>query len=214
MQTNGNVTRLTNYTKSMIVATFILMLAIGGIGFWLSYEALKNVAQSYGKPGLLGLAWPLIIDLPIIAFSLAGIIAQTIGKSPYLPRAIVALMTAVTVAYNWFHAYDVTASTVDNVVTVSVAVAAPLMYLAAFEVSLWLIDAIMGRGTVTTPAPQSDKAQRQAALLSHLRVNPDATLTDAAQVVGVSRQTVGKYVNELTATGALHSNGNGWRVTR
>lgn len=57
------------------------------------------------------------------------------------------------------------------------------------------------------------KQERVNTLLSFLADNPQANLTEAAQVVDVSRQTVGKYVNELAQAGRLHKNGNGWEVT-
>ncbi len=56
------------------------------------------------------------------------------------------------------------------------------------------------------------KQERVNTLLSYLADNPQANLTEAAQVVDVSRQTVGKYVSELTSAGKLHRNGNGWEV--
>ena len=63
-------------------------------------------------------------------------------------------------------------------------------------------------------ARKEAKEGRQADLLSYLDANPQATLTDAAKEVGVSRQTVGNYVNELEQSGDLHRNGNGWQVTK
>jgi hypothetical protein len=56
------------------------------------------------------------------------------------------------------------------------------------------------------------KQERLNTLLAHLAANPQANLTEAAQVVSVSRQTVGAYVNELTQAGKLYRNGHGWEV--
>jgi len=56
------------------------------------------------------------------------------------------------------------------------------------------------------------KQARLDTLLDFLNGNPQANFTEAAQVVNVTRQTVGKYVNELTEAGTLHRNGNGWEV--
>lgn len=54
----------------------------------------------------------------------------------------------------------------------------------------------------------ADKAGRMSALKVTLLSNPDIALHEAAQEIGITRQTAGKYVKEL----GLHKNGNGWEV--
>ena len=54
----------------------------------------------------------------------------------------------------------------------------------------------------------ADKAGRMSALKVKLLANPNIPLHEAAQEIGVSRMTAGKYVKEL----GLHKNGNGWKV--
>lgn len=54
----------------------------------------------------------------------------------------------------------------------------------------------------------ADKAGRMSALKVTLLSNPDIALHEAAQEIGITRQTAGKYVKELR----LHKNGNGWEV--
>lgn len=61
-------------------------------------------------------------------------------------------------------------------------------------------------------AKQEAKTQRIDALLTYLAAHPAATLTAAADEIGVSRQTVKTYVTELAQAGRLHQNGNGWGV--
>jgi len=139
------------YTTRLTILVFVLMTIIGGIGFTLSYEALMTVAQDHGKSGWLGVLWPLIIDAPIVAFSLAAVIAAAKDRSAATPRGVVILATVATIAYNWFHAYAPGVPLMTNVVAVSVAVMAPVMYFLSFEVSLWLI------GVVTDVTPEPDK---------------------------------------------------------
>ena len=67
-----------------------------------------------------------------------------------------------------------------------------------------------------TLARQSRKAKRDArldTLLTFYLDNPDAGPTEAADVIGVSRQTIYTYQAELEAAGRLHKNGTGWEVT-
>ncbi|GAB4446296.1 MAG: hypothetical protein Kow0031_28930 [Anaerolineae bacterium] len=61
-------------------------------------------------------------------------------------------------------------------------------------------------------AKQEAKEQRLDTLLAYLADNPQATLTAAATEIGVSRQTVRTYVDELTGCGRLQRNGHGWEV--
>lgn len=59
-------------------------------------------------------------------------------------------------------------------------------------------------------ARQVKRQQRVDALRTYLLDNPQASLTEAAAQVGVSRQTAGEYVKDA----GLHRNGNGWEVAR
>lgn len=54
----------------------------------------------------------------------------------------------------------------------------------------------------------ADKAGRMSALKVKLLANPNIHLHEAAQEIGISRMTAGKYVKEL----GLHKNGNGWKI--
>jgi len=49
--------------------------------------------------------------------------------------------------------------------------------------------------------------------LTYYLDNPDAGPTEAANTVGVSRQTIYTYQAELEKAGRLHKNGDGWEVT-
>lgn len=66
-----------------------------------------------------------------------------------------------------------------------------------------------------TLARQSRKAkrdQRLDILLTYYLDNPDAGPTEAADVIGVSRQTIYAYQAELEKAGRLRKNGAGWEV--
>lgn len=58
------------------------------------------------------------------------------------------------------------------------------------------------------------KEQAMTVLLAYLSGNPDASLSEAGQVIGRSKTQVSNYIDELTAAGQLHRNGQGWEVTR
>jgi len=58
------------------------------------------------------------------------------------------------------------------------------------------------------------KESRLDTLLTFYLDNPDAGPTEAAGAVGVSRQTIYAYQEELEAQGKLKKNGRGWEVAR
>jgi DNA-binding IclR family transcriptional regulator len=58
----------------------------------------------------------------------------------------------------------------------------------------------------------SKRDARIDALLTFLASNPGAGPTEAGRAIGVSRQTVYTYANELEAAGRLRKNGSGWEA--
>lgn len=76
-----------------------------------------------------------------------------------------------------------------------------------------LEDAKSGAKTQPMPANTQDKkAQNIAALLAYYAKQPQSTYTQAANEIGVSRQTVANYLDELEEGGAIHRNGQGVQV--
>jgi len=65
---------------------------------------------------------------------------------------------------------------------------------------------------VASAKAQDKKAQNMTALLAYYAKDPQSTLTAAASAVGISRQTVSNYLNELERDGAIHRNGDGVQV--
>ena len=67
--------------------------------------------------------------------------------------------------------------------------------------------------TLARRSRDAKRRQRLDTLLTYYLDNPDAGPTEAAEAVGVSRQTIYTYQNELEEAGRLHKNGAGWEVT-
>jgi len=59
----------------------------------------------------------------------------------------------------------------------------------------------------------ADKDTAMDVLISYLDGNPHASLSEIGRAIGRSKSTAGNYVQELTAAGRLHRNGNGWTVS-
>lgn len=65
---------------------------------------------------------------------------------------------------------------------------------------------------IASAKAQDKKAQNMTALLTYYTKDPQSTLTAAANAIGVSRQTVANYLDELEHDGAIHRNGSGVQV--
>jgi len=67
--------------------------------------------------------------------------------------------------------------------------------------------------TLARRSRDAKRRQRLDTLLTYYLDNPDAGPTEAAEAVGVSRQTIYTYQSELEEAGRLRKNGAGWEVT-
>lgn len=81
-----------------------IVLAIAAAAFVLSYDALYHVALDNGQPASKAWLWPLLIDAPLVVFTLGLLVAQ-IARQPILFWAgLVILYTLATIAFNLAHA--------------------------------------------------------------------------------------------------------------
>jgi hypothetical protein len=75
------------------------------------------------------------------------------------------------------------------------------------------------RTSKSRPIGQSDSGQKTVSkdealslIKQYLADNPDASLGSIGRHIGRPKSTTGNYVKELTETGAIHKNSNGWEV--
>lgn len=120
--------------------TVVLVGSIAVISFYLSYSVLSAVALDGGKNNGQAALWPLIIDLPVVAFSITAIFAIVLGNRWFagVCRLVVVLATGVTIYFNVHYA---------NIHGQSwqVAIAAPIAYVVSFEVLAWLFETLSVR---------------------------------------------------------------------
>lgn len=66
------------------------------------------------------------------------------------------------------------------------------------------------------PAERSERSKPELLneLLNYLSEHPNATYSQIEKVIGRSKGSISGYVSELTESGHLAKNGNGWEVTR
>lgn len=129
--------------KFITIFTWLVILLVGSIAvisFYLSYAVLAAVAREGGKQGGLALLWPLIIDLPVVAFSIAAIFAIVLGHKYFgwFCRWVVVVATGVTIYFNVTYASN-------HDLSWEVAIAAPIAYVVSFEVLAWLFEVLSTR---------------------------------------------------------------------
>lgn len=115
-----------NWTKiiSWVSGILVLLLAIGG--FVLSYNALSEVALSYGVPAELAWLWPLLVDGAIVVFSFAVLRANLMNERASWYWTLVIVFTLATIAFNVIHSGL-------EIVRVIVAIVAPIALVLSFE---------------------------------------------------------------------------------
>jgi hypothetical protein len=200
---------MTTYTRRLSAVTIALVATITVLSFVLSYAALVTVAQQV-KSGWLAYLWPLIIDVPIVAFSVVALLAVTLHRSAIVPRVLVGLASAATVYFNYV-ATPQPQALIDAITFKAVAVSAPIMLLLSFEVLVWLLRIVAPQPdevvtatsqqpdeVVTTASPQpvaTPTQQRRGAVLQMRREG--ATLEDMAARFGVAKSTISRDIKAL-----------------
>jgi hypothetical protein len=204
---------MTQYTRRLTAVTIVLVAIITALSFVLSYAALVGVAQEV-KSGWLAYIWPLIIDLPIVAFSVVALLAVTLQRSAIAPRLLVALATVATVYFNYVHVP--TPDGLQAAIThKAVAVSAPVMLLLSFETLVWLLqvvapatatqrDAIAPQQIATKPepvaiAPKPDATQVTTAQRREqvAKLRQTKTVAELAEMFGVSPSTISRDMKGL-----------------
>lgn len=130
------------YTIATITAVLVLAIALGA--FVLSYDALRDLAQTNGIRD--GLAWifPLIVDGFIVVASLAVLRNGLMAEPTLLAWVLVVLFVALSVAFNVIHASD-TADLIGKVI----AAVPPLALVLAFELLMAQVRSAVTRYQVT-----------------------------------------------------------------
>jgi hypothetical protein len=209
---------MTTYTRRLSIVTIALVATITVLSFVLSYAALVTVAMQV-KPGWLAYLWPLIIDVPIVAFSVVALLAVTLHRSAIVPRVLVGLASAATVYFNYV-ATPQPQALIDAITFKGVAVSAPIMLLLSFEVLVWLLRIVAPQPDevvtatspqqtqpdeiVTTASPQPNTTPTQQRRDAVLQMRRDgATLEDMAARFGVAKSTISRDIKAVALNGKV-----------
>lgn len=94
------MTSVKNLFKFVLIA--VTLIALGS--FALSYAALVDLAAANGVRGWLAYIWPLIVDVSVIVFTAAILVAQLQRRAARLPIALTGFYAIVTITGNVLHA--------------------------------------------------------------------------------------------------------------
>lgn len=136
----------------------ILVFLIGAGAFVISYDSLYAIGLTNGIPTGKAWIWPLLIDAPLIVFTLALLVSQLMRQSAKLWAGLVILYTLATISFNLSHAQNTPLGW-------TVAIVAPIGLLLTTEALRHLAKTIIERQAIV-----SSMAELQAAcqhLINH-----------------------------------------------
>lgn len=147
----------TRIVNSLTGTVAMMVLLIGAGAFVLSYDALYATGLDNGIPTGKAWVWPLLIDGPLVVFTVALLVSQIMRSSAKLWAGLVILYTLATVGFNLSHAQPTPLGW-------TVAIVAPVGLLLTTEALRHLAKTIIERqAVVSTLAELSNEvdAKRQ-----------------------------------------------------
>lgn len=150
----------------------LLTLAIGAGAFVISYDALYATGAVYGVPAANAWIWPLLIDAPLIVFTIALLVSQIMRQSARLWAGLVILYTLATIGFNLSHA-------IPSPLGWTVAIVAPIGLLLTAEALRHLAKTIIERqAAIDTLADLSNQAAALSEELDTRRAEMDKMIKD------------------------------------
>lgn len=124
-----------NTTKLIAWLTAITVAIIAVLSFTLSYAALYEMALNNGYSVALAMIWPLLIDAPLVVFSLATVNAYLRNESTVKQWILVGVYTLLTIFFNALHAPigDIIPDSIITIMPLIVAIIAPISLFFSFE---------------------------------------------------------------------------------
>ena len=184
-------------TNALTAIVALLVFSIGAGAFVLSYDALLATGQAHGSfaPGK---AWifPLLIDAPLVVFTLALLVFQIMRQGIKLWAGLVILYTLATIGFNLSHAQPTPLGWL-------VAVVAPMGLLLTTEAMRHLSKVIIDRqallSTLAELITQVDtrradldrlngQIERAAAHLESIKVETKREMSANIQELNAARQ--------------------------
>lgn len=177
---------------------------IAGGAFWLSFNALADLAARSGiEPGQAWV-WPLIVD-GIIVVATVSAVALAGQRAAWYPWALLAGGALVSVTANSLHAVVAADADVPGVLAASVAAVPPVVLLAITHLTVILTRTTQSQTTeprtpASSPMVEDDDAQTSPARVpevSEARTGPVSVTTEApVEGASVGRRVRARMLRE------------------
>lgn len=113
--------------KRYLTVNFVVVGLVSLVAFIISYSVLVDIATHNGVSGNLAYLWPLLIDMPIIAFAVNSlVISAMFQKRSYLSAVMMTFFSFASLGFNLAHSGTTWLS-------IAVAIMPPLALISSFE---------------------------------------------------------------------------------
>ncbi len=178
--------RIVNGLTGMVA---LLTLAIGAGAFVISYDALYATGAAHGVPASKAWIWPLLIDTPLVVFTLALLVSQLLRQSAKLWAGLVILYTLATIGFNLSHAQP-------SPLGWTVAIVAPIGLLLTTEALRHLAKTIIERQAIVSSLSEL------AAQVDRMRVELSDMLSQKQGELAAKQSELDKLNGQIEAAKA------------
>lgn len=174
------------WTPENVISLFsgVLVIAIGSLAFTLSFNAIRELAESYGTPKHLSWIVPVIVDTAVIAFSVSVLRASLMGETgaKWVGRFLIVFYTGLSVAFNVGHS-------TGELWAIVIAVIVPITVLTGFETFVHQIESWVNRtGVIRTIAD----LQQQVTELTLNKARLDEKITEQHLAIEELNERIGE----------------------
>jgi hypothetical protein len=124
--------------RAVVTTAMTGTVSIATGAFWLSFDALSDLAHRAGIAADRAWVWPLIVDGMIVVATVSVVALAADRRAARYPWLLLAAAAAVSVAANVSHALLAAAPTVPAVVAAAVAAVPPVVLLAVTHLTVAL----------------------------------------------------------------------------
>lgn len=202
------------------------VVIIAGCSFILSFFNLKAVAIEAGIDPLLSGLWPVCVDALLCAGSLMILRSSIRGDSALAGWLVLIIFTGVSTTFNVLHSPDGWINQAAHAIPpVSLCVSVELLMMCiksdlteqhaqddqtpcTSDVHCVQVECTpepdivqVEEQQITTPEPMNTAEM----IKQHFTEHPESSISSAARTIGVSRTTISRHLNALTAAGLIIS---------
>ena len=196
--------------KPLTIISYVFGIIVGIIivsSFALSFTNLNEAAIEAGVPTYLSPLFPLSVDLFLLVSSIFILRANLVGESAAPGWSVLLLFTAISVIFNVVHSpAGIMSRSLHAVPPIALCISMELfMLVIKGDIKRHIVNVFGDKPTsivttspkvATSTTPLAAPVDMAATVRRYLDEHPDATNTQCAQALSISRSTVSKYRNQ------------------